>query len=119
MKTPIRIFVIIAISSLPVALFAQTNTFSAVKPFGVVLKLRIDTLPLHTFSKNNQLPFGYHLPLTTPHKSKVLVSDPSQGDPAYHYNMPVIKPGQTSRILIAKMDSEFPYSYKMPIKKLD
>ncbi|MES3017848.1 MAG: hypothetical protein V4721_08720 [Bacteroidota bacterium] len=42
-----------------------------------------------------------------------------ESNPVVHYNMPVVKPGNTSRILVAEIDPDFPYTYKMPVKKLD
>ena len=36
----------------------------------------------------------------------------------YRFNMPVAKPNANSKILIAKFDPIFPYSYNMPVLKI-
>ena len=35
--------------------------------------------------------------------------------PRYRYNMPIAVPDKTSKMLIAKLDENFPYKYKMPV----
>lgn len=47
-------------------------------------------------------------------QKQIVMDEPSQ----FHSNMPVVKPPKTSKILVAKIDPEFPYHYNMPIKKV-
>jgi|GEM_PF-1123203 len=58
-------------------------------------------------------PFQHFLPLAGREMNKkqiYLDSDP-------HYRMPIMKPGKTSKILIAYLDENFPYHYNMPVLK--
>lgn len=48
-------------------------------------------------------------------QQQIVINQPSQ----FHSNMPIVKPRKTSKILIAKLDPEFPYQYNMPVKKVD
>lgn len=57
--------------------------------------------------------FSRHLPKFYQQK-QIVINEPSE----FHSNMPIVKPRKTSKILIAKLDPEFPYLYNMPVKKV-
>ncbi|WP_207534734.1 hypothetical protein [Desertivirga arenae] len=42
-----------------------------------------------------------------------------KNEPATSSNMPVLKSKNNSKILIAKVDLDFPFHYNMPIKKIE
>lgn len=61
-------------------------------------------------------PFSYHFPTIVLNEgSSSSLRSPETS--TYHYNMPILRPEKTSKILIAKLDPNFPYSYNMPILK--
>lgn len=60
-------------------------------------------------------PFQYFLPLS----GRELNKKPIDLDAKMHYNMPIMKPAKTSKILIADIDLEFPYHYNMPVLKFE
>ena len=67
-------------------------------------------------TKPTKFPFSYQFPAIA------LNDDQSSGLPSERlihqsYNMPIVRPEKTSKILIAKQDPNSPYSYTMPILK--
>ncbi|MGV3508044.1 MAG: hypothetical protein ACO1N7_02050 [Sphingobacteriaceae bacterium] len=87
----------------------KSNIDSALITPDLTIKSILPAKPDTTF------PYQQHL------KSKFQYSKPSTYpapiEPGYEYNMPVMKPNKTSKILIAKLDPDFPYQYNMPVLK--
>ena len=86
----------------------KSSIDSAIKP-DLTLKSILPAKPDTAF------PYQQHL------KSKFQYSKPRTYqepiEPGYEYNMPIMKPKKTSKILIAKLDPDFPYQYNMPVLK--
>lgn len=75
----------------------------------------VDSL-LRSFRRDSAVaPFKYFLPLSGRDLNKKSLDLAAKN----HYNMPIMKPAKTSKILIADIDLEFPYHYNMPILKLE
>jgi len=68
------------------------------------------TKPIKTF------PFLYQFP-TIKLSNDSSLPIVTESNETYRYNMPIARPEKTSKILIAKLDPNFPYSYNMPILK--
>ena len=125
MKTYIKIFAIILSNGIPSALMAQESLPSFI-PFSPgkqhfyahsgAAKPDFKLTPLPSAGEGSQLRFMNQLPSTLPGEKKSTI-DHSQTDPSYYNNMPVVKPGKTSKILIARLDPNSPYTYNMPVKK--
>jgi len=82
----------------------------------VLFKNDSDSAHISASRQNQSFPFNYQLGrkrYNTFSDSKTL----KVAGIEYAYMMPVLKPGKSSLILIAKVDPEFPYTYKMPVSK--
>ena len=89
----------------------------AKQPFTVIAKPVLKLLTQTSTVRGSQLPFMNHLPSTLSGENGKHNIDHSQTDPAYYYDMPIIKPGKTIDIPIGKLDPNSPYMYNMPIRK--
>lgn len=78
------------------------------------LQMPVKSVPLLKPQPDSAFP--YHLPLAG--KKRQTKTIEVQSTP-FHSKMPVLKGKVTSKILIAKLDSIYPYHYKMPIKKVE
>lgn len=68
---------------------------------------------------NPTSPFNHLLPLSgnLTRKHIVIESEVHDGTIPYHYHMPIVKPAKTSKILIARLDPNFPYQNNTPVLK--
>lgn len=104
---------------MPSALLAQISPPTLINPLFPTFNERIadfKLIPPAAF-KGHELPFSQHLPSIISRNNKKVVAGGSPIDAAYRYNLPVVKPGKTSKILVARLDPDHPYSYRMPVKK--
>ncbi len=115
MKSLVKMLVTVATVSSPFMLMAQKAPLELV-PFSpnpkifkekVAKDLNLSPQPSATYGSKH----GFTQQLPT------IVFDESNS--VVHYNMPIVKPGKASKILVAEIDPHFPYTYKMPVKKLD
>lgn len=120
MKTNVQVLIVILTILAPVYIMAQESAnVSIEKPVikvdSLVLKQNLDIPALSQSLK----------PYSTFPASRVLRGsrnrsiDQSEISSPYHYNMPIVKPAKTSKILIAKLDPNIPYRYNMPLKELN
>lgn len=123
MKIHLHLLVLIGISLIPASLMAQVpikkydhkpTDFSHVIDSVSKLNLSLIKQP----SKPNGYYLNFQLPVGLPDQNKTIVTEIVELNPRYRYNMPIAKLENTSKILIATFDPEFPYHYNMPIKKL-
>ncbi|MDB5119353.1 MAG: hypothetical protein JWN56_571 [Sphingobacteriales bacterium] len=90
------------------------KTYSGLRSAVVDTSFKIDltlTKPLAAF------PFSYHLP-TKALNEDVKIACQTEATTVYRYNMPIVRPDKTTKILIAKLNPNSPYSYNMPILKM-
>jgi len=104
---------------------AQEAIDSNIKKHGTKFYHNIDSV---TFNQNINIisilpaksdtafPFRSHLSARLLNKREEVVMEQADAH-SYHFNMPVAKPKANSKILIAKFDPNFPYSYNMPVLK--
>lgn len=111
---------------IPAAAFAQDSTAtisldrkwadikfkSEIELGNMVPKSSITSMPL--VKSDSSSAFSHHVPKFK-QQQQIVINQPSQ----FHSNMPIVKPRKTSKILIAKLDPEFPYQYNMQVKKVD
>lgn len=122
MKSHLYILAFLLTALIPASLFAQDSTKtvnrSAFTSPIADLTMPIPNLnmgtkkPLTKFDSNSS--FSNFLPTRENTKAINIVENP-EPSPRYLYNMPIAKPVKTSKILIAKLDKDFPYQYKMPV----
>ena len=68
----------------------------------------------HAGKPDSALAFHYHLSDTVK-RTAIKVNNK---EPLFHSNMPVLKPKNTSKVLLAELNPDFPYEYKMPVRKI-
>lgn len=95
-------------------LLSQKEAVSSAKRDSATnIQLRLDQ------SKNfdSQFPFKYHLPSNFKGEKRTIhIDEPETASPD-NYNMPILKPKKTSKILIAELDPKYPHFYNMPVIK--
>lgn len=122
MNTSIRIVILLLITLCSGTVFGQKanpNIFNEqiIKTYSGLRSASLDTsfkvnLP---FTKPSKFPFSYQFPTIALNDDQNLI-EPKETT-TYRYNMPIVRPDKTSKILIAKLDPNFPYRYTMPILK--
>jgi hypothetical protein len=125
MRTTLPMLIILITLSAPLYLSAQESAAETVEIWTPKLKPSADTTKAKADFKISIVPpapsaaspFQYYLPADFLNKYKQVPSVPAERGSRYRYNMPILRPEKTSKILIAKFDPDFPYSYNMPIAK--
>jgi dimeric dUTPase (all-alpha-NTP-PPase superfamily) len=122
MKAILQIFALVVVFSTPTFVVAQEADFKISTTPTVVgsrfksqlIPINLDIVPKWSL-KNQTTLFSQHLPLEIGLDIRTSYIEESH----IIYNMPVVKLEKTSKILLKELDPDFPYSYSMPIKKLE
>lgn len=97
MKTYFYLIILLGTSWCPKALYSQISRISG-----------LEHRPLHKGTNDSLHSRSYDLNFKN-----------LRFKPLYTSKMPILKAVGNSKILIAKLDSVYPYEYKMPIKKME
>jgi hypothetical protein len=123
MNPLIRIVILLFIIASSTTVFAQKVNPSLLtepvkKEYSGLRSAQLDTnFRLNfTLRKPDNFPFSYQFPAIALNDDQV-IGLPTERPIHQSYNMPIVRPEKTSKILIAKQDPHSPYSYTMPILK--
>lgn len=130
MKSYIQLLTLLSTALVPIAVIAGDNAptdsltiempatnfkFKNETPWIRPVPKRVITLP-PLIKPQPESAFPYHLPFAGKKQDARKIDLKST---SFHSNMPVLRRKVTSKILIAKLDSIYPYHYKMPVKKVE
>lgn len=125
MKTNAQILLVLLVV-LTSSSFAQDGIDSNIKPGkkfypnldSVTLKQNLNITSVIPGKPDSAVfPFQSHLPARLLNKHEGVAIE-NTNTHLFRFNMPVAKPKANSKILIAKFDPIFPYSYNMPVLKI-
>lgn len=122
MKIYLQVLAFIVITLIPASIIAQESVSGTIqKPAikfysandSVTTKQNLQITSILASKPQTAFPFQYYLQTRLLNKNKnIYIEQPE----IVQYNMPILKPEKTSKILLAKLDADFPYSYNMPVK---